>query len=162
MRQQASFCRAKIRHSVRKFQLFACFNTLITLFAFKSSIIGLYYIGERLILRKFYPDLQIFDLLLLRFHFLAYFSTVKLKDMSKIIGGIFTVIGFILAAVNIMLYMNSSAYFDYTPIATTPYVDATKHLSLFETGLGAPMIITFLMLSIGLTFLFVSKEPNLK
>jgi hypothetical protein len=82
--------------------------------------------------------------------------------MSKVIGGIFTVIGFILAAVNIMLYLNSSAYFDYTPIAASPYIDPTKHLSFFETGLGAPAVITFLLLAIGLTFLFVSKEPRLK
>ncbi len=82
--------------------------------------------------------------------------------MSKVIGGIFTVIGFILAAVNIMLYLNSSAYFNYTPTGIAPYIDPTKHLSFFETGLGVPAVITFLMLSIGLTFLFVSKEPNLK
>jgi len=82
--------------------------------------------------------------------------------MSKVIGGIFTVIGFIMAAVNIMLYMNSSAYLDYTPTGTAPYVDMTKHLSFFETGLGAPAVFTFLLLSIGLTFLFVSKEPRLK
>ena len=76
--------------------------------------------------------------------------------MSKVIGGIFTVIGFILAAVNIFLYLNSSAYLEYNAVATTP------HLSLFETGLGAPAVITFLMLAIGLTFLFVSEEPRLK
>jgi hypothetical protein len=74
--------------------------------------------------------------------------------MSKIIGGIFTVRGFILAAVNIMLYMNSSAYLNYN--------DPAKHLSLFETGLGVPALITFLLLAIGLTFLFVSDEPSLK
>jgi hypothetical protein len=74
--------------------------------------------------------------------------------MSKVIGGIFTVIGFIMLAVMCMLYMNSSAYLDYN--------DPAKHLSLFETGYGAPCVITFLLLSIGLTFLFVSKEPNLK
>jgi hypothetical protein len=80
--------------------------------------------------------------------------------MSKVIGGIFTVIGFIMAAVNIMLYMNSSAYLDYTPTATAPYIDPAKHLSFFETGLGAPAVITFLLLAIGLTFLFVSEEPR--
>jgi hypothetical protein len=74
--------------------------------------------------------------------------------MSKVIGGIFVVIGFIMAAVNIMLYLNSSAYLNYN--------DPAKHLSFFETGLGAPAVITFLLLSIGLTFLFVSKEPRLK
>ena len=74
--------------------------------------------------------------------------------MSKIIGGIFTVIGFILAAVNTFLYLNSSAYLNYN--------DPAKHLSFFETGLGAPAVLTFLLLAIGLTFLFVSKEPRLK
>lgn len=53
-----------------------------------------------------------------------------------------------------MLYLNSSAYLEYN--------DPAKHLSLFETGLGAPAVITFLLLAIGLTFLFVSKEPRLK
>jgi glycerol uptake facilitator-like aquaporin len=74
--------------------------------------------------------------------------------MSKIIGGIFTVIGFIMAAVNIFLYMNSSAYLNYN--------DPSKHLSFFETGLGVPSVLTFLLLAIGLTFLFVSREPRLK
>lgn len=59
-----------------------------------------------------------------------------------------------MAAVNIFLYMNSSAYLNYN--------DPAKHLSFFETGLGAPAVITFLLLAIGLTFLFVSKEPRLK
>jgi hypothetical protein len=53
-----------------------------------------------------------------------------------------------------MLYMNSSAYLNYN--------DPTKHLSFFETGLGVPAVLTFLLLAIGLTFLFVSKEPRLK
>jgi hypothetical protein len=74
--------------------------------------------------------------------------------MSKVIGGIFTVIGFILAAVNTFLYLNSSAYLNYN--------DPAKHLSFFETGLGVPAVLTFLLLAIGLTFLFVSKEPRLK
>jgi hypothetical protein len=74
--------------------------------------------------------------------------------MSKVIGGIFFVIGFILFAVISFLYMNSSAYLNYNDPAT--------HLSFFETGLGVPAVLTFLLLAIGLTFLFVSKEPNLK
>ena len=74
--------------------------------------------------------------------------------MSKVIGGIFTVIGFIMFACMVMLYMNSSAYLEYN--------DPAKHLSFFETGYGAPAIFNFLLLSIGLLFLFLSKEPNLK
>jgi hypothetical protein len=82
--------------------------------------------------------------------------------MSKVIGGIFTIIGFIMFACVGMLYLNSSAYLNYTPTGTAPFVDPAKHLSFYETGLGVPAVITFLLLSIGLTFLFVSKEPNLK
>jgi hypothetical protein len=74
--------------------------------------------------------------------------------MSKIIGGIFTVLGFILVAVMGFLYMNSSAYLNYN--------DPKTHLSYFETGLAAPTLLTVIMLSIGLIFLFVSKEPRLK
>ena len=74
--------------------------------------------------------------------------------MSKVIGGIFFVIGFICFAVMCFLYMNSSAYLNYNDPAT--------HLSFFETGYGAPAVITFVLLAVGLTFLFVSKEPNLK
>ena len=74
--------------------------------------------------------------------------------MSKVIGGIFFVIGFISFAVMCFLYMNSSAYLNYNDPAT--------HLSFFETGYGPAAIITFLLLAIGTTFLFVSKEPNLK
>ena len=74
--------------------------------------------------------------------------------MSKVIGGIFTIIGFIMFACVGMLYLNSSAYLNYN--------DPAKHLSFYETGYAVPAVITFLLLSIGLTFLFVSKEPNLK
>ena len=74
--------------------------------------------------------------------------------MSKIIGGILSVIGFILFCVLCFLYMNSSAYLNYN--------DPTTQLSFFQTGYGAPAVICFLMLAIGLTFMFVSKEPNLK
>ncbi|MFN8311013.1 MAG: hypothetical protein U0T73_13715 [Chitinophagales bacterium] len=74
--------------------------------------------------------------------------------MSKIIGGIFTVLGFICVSVLIFLYLNSSAHLNYNDPAT--------HQSLFETGLAAPFVFFGLMLSIGLIFLFVSKEPNLK
>lgn len=86
--------------------------------------------------------------------FWANFALTKHEAMSKVIGGIFTVIGFILAATDIMLYLNSSAFLNYN--------DPARHLSFFETGLGVPFLLTFLMLAVGLTFLFVSKEPNLK
>ncbi|MCW3126685.1 MAG: hypothetical protein JWO03_2343 [Bacteroidetes bacterium] len=74
--------------------------------------------------------------------------------MSKVIGGIFTVIGFIMFACMGMLYLNSSAYLNYN--------DPAKHLSFFETGYGPAAVINFILLTVGLLFLFVSKEPNLK
>ncbi|HEY0261848.1 MAG TPA: hypothetical protein VGB95_02400 [Chitinophagales bacterium] len=74
--------------------------------------------------------------------------------MSKVIGGIFTLIGFICTLGILFLYANSSAYLNYN--------DPAKHLSFFETGLGVPALLFGLMLTIGLLFMFVSKEPNLK
>lgn len=53
-----------------------------------------------------------------------------------------------------MLYLNSSAYLNYN--------DPAKHLSFFETGYGPAAVINFILLTVGLLFLFVSKEPNLK
>ncbi|MFN8276355.1 MAG: hypothetical protein U0T84_02635 [Chitinophagales bacterium] len=73
--------------------------------------------------------------------------------MSKVIGGIFFVIGFIMLAVLIFLYMNSSAFLNYN--------DPAKHLSLFETGLAAPFFLFGLMFTVGLVFLFFGKEPRI-
>lgn len=78
----------------------------------------------------------------------------KFTVMSKVIGGIFTLIGFLCGLGVILLYMNSSAYLDYN--------DPAKQLSFFETGLGVPALLFSLMLSVGLIFMFTSKEPNLK
>lgn len=74
--------------------------------------------------------------------------------MSKIIGGIFTVIGTLCCLGVCFLYMNSSSYLNYN--------DPAKHLSFFETGLGVPALLFGLMLAVGLIFMFTSKEPNLK
>lgn len=74
--------------------------------------------------------------------------------MSKIIGGIFVVIGASCCLGIYFLYLNSSSYLNYN--------DPTKHLSFFETGLGVPSLLFGLMLAVGLLFMFVSKEPNLK
>lgn len=74
--------------------------------------------------------------------------------MSKVIGGIFTLIGFLCTLGVIFLYLNSSAFLNYN--------DPAKHLSFFETGLGVPAVLFGLMLTVGLVFMFASKEPNLK
>lgn len=82
------------------------------------------------------------------------FVPQKVKDMSKVIGGIFSVIGFLACIFTSFLYMNSSAYLSYN--------DPAKHLSLFQTGYAVPAVIFGLMLTIGLIFMFFSKEPDLK
>lgn len=74
--------------------------------------------------------------------------------MSKVIGGIFFVIGFLCLAIDRFLYLNSSAFLDYN--------DPKLHLSLNQTGIAAPTVVFALMTIIGLVFLFFSKEPNLK
>lgn len=78
----------------------------------------------------------------------------KLNTMSKVIGGIFTVIGILCCLGLCFLYLNSSAYLNYN--------DPAKHLSYFETGLGVSTFLFGLMTVVGLVFLFFSKEPNLK
>ena len=74
--------------------------------------------------------------------------------MSKIIVGIFTVIGTLCCMGLCFLYMNSSAYLSYN--------DPAKHLSYFETGYGVPTLLFGLMLTVGLVFMFFSTEPNRK
>ena len=74
--------------------------------------------------------------------------------MSKIIGGIFVVVGVLCCVGFCFLYMNSSAYLSYN--------DPAKHLSYFETGYGVPTLLFGLMLTVGLVFMFFSTEPNRK
>ncbi len=70
--------------------------------------------------------------------------------MSKVIGGVFTLLGTLLSIYVSFLYMNTSSYLDYN----------AKKLSMLDTGLVMPAFAAFMLLSIGLTFLLVSKEPN--
>ena len=74
--------------------------------------------------------------------------------MSKIIGGIFAVVGTLACICVVFLYMNSSTYLNYN--------DPAKHLSYFQTGYGVPTLLFGLMTIIGYVFLFQSKEPNNK
>ena len=73
--------------------------------------------------------------------------------MSKVIGGIFTVIGTLACIYLSFLYMNTSAFLNY---------NSDKKFFLLDTGLALPMFIFGLMLTIGLIFMFKGKEPNLK
>ncbi len=74
--------------------------------------------------------------------------------MSKIIGGIFTVVGGLTAMYLAFLWGNTSNVLEYN--------DPAKHQTILQTGLAIPIFFTVLILSIGLTFMFVSKEPNTK
>jgi len=74
--------------------------------------------------------------------------------MSKIIGGIFAVVGTLASIGVIFLFLNSSANLNYN--------DPAKHLSYFETGYGVPTLLFGLMTIVGYLFLFQSKEPNNK
>jgi hypothetical protein len=74
--------------------------------------------------------------------------------MSKIIGGIFAVVGTLALIGIVFLYLNSSAHLSYN--------DPAKHLSYFETGYAVPTVLFVLMAAVGYLFLFQSKEPNLK
>jgi hypothetical protein len=82
------------------------------------------------------------------------FALQKNKLMSKIIGGIFTVIGTFLAIFLGFLYLNSSAYLSYN--------DPARKLTYLETGYMIPTVIAFFLLTVGLTFLIFSKDPNTK
>lgn len=74
--------------------------------------------------------------------------------MSKVIGGIFMLVGFLCSLGVLFLYLNSSASLNYN--------DPAKHLSFFETGLGVPALLFGLMLAVGTIFMFTSTEPNNK
>jgi low affinity Fe/Cu permease len=73
--------------------------------------------------------------------------------MSKVIGGIFTVVGTLLSIWIAFLWANSSNFLKYN--------DPSKYQTYLETGLAIPTLIAVLLLSVGLIFLFVSEEPNL-
>jgi hypothetical protein len=74
--------------------------------------------------------------------------------MSKIIGGIFTVVGTFLSIWLAFLWGNSSNFLEYN--------DPAKYQTYLETGLAMPTLVAVVLLSVGLTFMFVAKEPNLK
>lgn len=51
------------------------------------------------------------------------------------------------------LWANSSNFLEYN--------DPTAYRTYLETGLAIPTLIAVFLLTVGLTFMFVSKEPNL-
>ena len=76
--------------------------------------------------------------------------------MSKVIAGIFTIVGGLLTIYMIFVIQNSSYNLEYN--------DPKLHISLYQTGHLVQLIIGISMLSIGLLFFFVAREsnPNIK
>jgi len=74
--------------------------------------------------------------------------------MSKVIGGIFMVVGTFLAIWIAFLWGNSSNFLSYN--------DPAKYQTYLQTGLAVPTLIAIFLLSAGSIFMFVAKEPNLK
>jgi len=73
--------------------------------------------------------------------------------MSKVIAGICTIVGGLFTYYFLFVLVNSSAHYDYN--------DPKLHQSLYQTGHFVPLVFGLLMLTVGLTFFFVAKEPNL-
>jgi hypothetical protein len=74
--------------------------------------------------------------------------------MSKVIAGIFTIVGGLLTLYYLFILENSSYKLNYN--------DPKLHMSLFQTGDFPQLMIGIFLLTIGLIFFFVAKEPNLK
>jgi low temperature requirement protein LtrA len=76
--------------------------------------------------------------------------------MSKVIAGIFTIVGGLLTLYFTFVMANSSYNLEYK--------DPKLHMSMFQTGHMVPLVLGILLLTVGLTFFFVAKEsnPNIK
>lgn len=74
--------------------------------------------------------------------------------MSKVIAGIFTLVGGFMSLYYYFVLQNTSWVLEYN--------DPKLHKSLFETGAMPQLMIGFFLLAVGLIFFFVAKEPNLK
>ncbi|MES2620070.1 MAG: hypothetical protein V4615_04390 [Bacteroidota bacterium] len=76
--------------------------------------------------------------------------------MSKVIAGIFTIVGGLLTLYYTFVMHNSSYNHEYN--------DPKLHMSMFQTGHMIPLVLGLFLLTIGLTFFFVAREsnPNIK
>lgn len=72
--------------------------------------------------------------------------------MSKVIAGIFTIVGGLLTLYYTFVFANSSYNFEYN--------DPKLHQSMFQTGHMVPLVLGIFLLTVGLTFFFVAREPN--
>ena len=76
--------------------------------------------------------------------------------MSKVIAGIFTIVGGLLTLYFTFVLQNSSYNLEYN--------DPKLHMSMFQTGQMVPLVLGLFLLTIGLIFFFVAREsnPNIK
>lgn len=72
--------------------------------------------------------------------------------MSKVIAGIFTIVGGLLTLYFTFVMQNSSYNLEYN--------DPKLHMSMFQTGHLVPLVLGILLLTIGLAFFFLAKEAN--
>ena len=72
--------------------------------------------------------------------------------MSKVIAGISTIVGGLLTIYFTFVIANSSYNLDYN--------DPKLHQSLFQTGDMVPLLVGILLLTVGMVFFFVAREPN--
>ena len=72
--------------------------------------------------------------------------------MSKVIAGIFTIVGGLLTLYYTFVLQNSSYNHEYN--------DPKLHMSMFQTGHMVPLVLGIFLLTIGLVFFFVAREPN--
>lgn len=74
--------------------------------------------------------------------------------MSKVIAGIFTIVGGLMSLYFSFVLANTSWALEYN--------DPKLHQSMFQTGHMVPFMVGLFLLAVGLIFFFVAKEPNLK
>ena len=76
--------------------------------------------------------------------------------MSKVIAGIFTIVGGLLTMYYAFVMANTSWSLEYN--------DPKLHQSMFQTGHFIPLIVGILLLTVGMVFFFVAREsnPNIK
>ena len=72
--------------------------------------------------------------------------------MSKVIAGIFTIVGGLLTLYFTFVMQNSSYNQEYN--------DPKLHMSMYQTGQMIPLVLGVVLLTIGLTIFFVAREPN--
>ncbi|MBL0308909.1 MAG: hypothetical protein IPP77_04300 [Bacteroidetes bacterium] len=72
--------------------------------------------------------------------------------MSKVIAGIFTLVGSLVTLYFTFVIWNSSWAMRYN--------DPKLEMSLYQTGDLVPLAAGVLMMTIGLIFFFVAREPN--